>query len=69
LWSVEVPLGQATRCESRDFCRWLALVDKPGREAGSQQAAGVSNAVTGKRSPGRKYAVSTLAHSETVLRS
>jgi hypothetical protein len=29
----------------------------------------VSNAVTGKRSPGRKYATSTLAHSETVLRS
>jgi len=25
--------------------------------------------VTGKRSPGRKYATSTLAHSETVLRS
>jgi site-specific recombinase XerC len=69
LWSVEVPWGQATRCEARDFCRWLALVDKPGRGAGPQQAAGVSNAVTGKRSPGRKYAVSTLAHSETVLRS
>ena len=29
----------------------------------------MSNAVTGKRSPGRKYAASTLAHSETVLRS
>ena len=26
LWAVEVPWGQATRCEARDFCRWLALV-------------------------------------------
>jgi len=69
LWAVDVPWGQATRCEARDFCRWLALVDKPRRGAGPLQAAGVSNAVTGKRSPGRKYAVSTLAHSETVLRS
>jgi hypothetical protein len=69
LWAVEVPWGQATQCEARDFCRWLALIDKPRRGAGPQQAAGVSNAVTGKRSPGKKYAVSTLAHSETVLRS
>jgi hypothetical protein len=29
LWAVEVGWGQATRCEARDFCRWLALVDKP----------------------------------------
>lgn len=69
LWAVEVSWGQATRCEARDFCRWLGLVDKPRRGSGWQQAAGVSNPVTGKRSPGRKYAVSTLAHSETVLRS
>ena len=69
LWAVEVPWGQATRCEARDFCRWLALVDKPRRGSAPQLPAGVSNAVTGKRSPGRKYATSTLAHSETVLRS
>jgi hypothetical protein len=69
LRAVEVPWGQATRCEARDFCRWLALVDKPRRGPAPRLPAGVSNAVTGKRSPGRKYAASTLAHSETVLRS
>jgi site-specific recombinase XerD len=69
LWTVDVPWMQATRCEARDFCRWLALVDKPRRGAGPQQAAGTANPVTGKRSPGSKYAISTLAHSETVLRS
>src|SRR6185437_8512857 len=69
LWAVDVPWVQATRCEARDFCRWLALVDKPRRGAGSRQSAGAANAVTGKRSPGSKYASSTLAHSETVLRS
>src|SRR4051794_29919392 len=46
LWAVEVGWGQATRCEARDFCRWLALVDKPSRGASSQRASGVSNAVT-----------------------
>jgi hypothetical protein len=69
LRAVEVPWGQATRCEARDFCRWLALADKPRRGSAPRLPAGVSNAVTGKRSPGRKYATSTLAHSETVLRS
>jgi integrase len=69
LWAVDVPWVQATRCEARDFCRWLALVDKPRRGAGSWQSAGAANAVTGKRSPGSKYVISTLAHSETVLRS
>ena len=68
LWAVEVPWVQATRCEARDFCRWLALVDKPRRGAGPWRAGGTTNPVTGKRSPGGKYAVSTLAHSETVLR-
>jgi site-specific recombinase XerD len=68
LWAVEVPWREATRCEARDFCRWLALVDKSRRGAGSWALAGSANPVTGKRSPGSKYAASTLAHSETVLR-
>ena len=38
LWAVEVPWGQATRCEARDFCRWLALVDKPRRGSAPQIA-------------------------------
>ena len=70
LWAVEVAWGQATRCEARDFCRWLALVDKPRTGTGlAAVAGGAANPVTGKRSPGSKYAASTLAHSETVLRS
>lgn len=68
LWAIDVPWTRATRCEARDFSRWLALVDKPGRAAAPQRPAGTANPVTGKRSPGGKYAVSTLAHSETVLR-
>src|SRR5436309_12452999 len=26
LWAVDVPWAQVTRCEARDFCRWLGLV-------------------------------------------
>ena len=68
LWAVDVPWIQATRCEARDFSRWLALVDKPRRAGTPRRAAGTANPVTGKRSPGGKYARSTRAHSETVLR-
>lgn len=68
LWAVGVPWAQATRAEARDFSRWLGLVDKPRRAGTAQQLAGTANPVTGKRSPGGKYAASTLAHSETVLR-
>ena len=69
LWAVEVEWREATRCEARDFCRWLALVDKPRRTGSPRVPAGAANPVTGKRSPGSKYAASTLAHSETVLRT
>jgi len=68
LWAPDVLWTQATRCEARDFSRWLALVDKPRRAAAPQRPAGAANPVTGKRSPGGRYAASTLAHSETVLR-
>ncbi|MFE2409971.1 tyrosine-type recombinase/integrase [Kitasatospora sp. NPDC059408] len=72
----------ATREEARDFARWMRLADKPVRvhwrhrgqigipaPESTKPAPGTPNAVTGKPSPGRKYAVSTQAHSETVLRS
>ena len=68
LWALDVPWAHATRAEARDFSRWLALVDKPRRAGRVKQLAGTANPVTGKRSPGGKYAASTLAHSETVLR-
>ena len=34
LWAVGVPWGQATRCEARDFCRWLLIAGKPGADGG-----------------------------------
>jgi site-specific recombinase XerD len=80
LWAVEVDWGQATRCEARDFVSWLRLADKPSRPhwrypdggaPGSTTAgapAGTPNPVTGKPSPGLKYATATVLHCESVLR-
>ena len=68
-WAIDVGWDQATRVEARDFCRWLGLRDKPTRAgSGAARRRVVPNAVTGKPSPGPKYAASTRAHSETVLR-
>jgi site-specific recombinase XerD len=75
LWAVDVAWEQATRLEARDFCLWLALSQKAvrggeGTRAASNKdrAVGRANPVTGRPTPGRGYAASTLAHSETVLR-
>jgi hypothetical protein len=69
-WAIGVAWDQATRVEAREFCRWLALRDKPARRSGVGGGAGrvVANAVTGRPGPGPKYAPATRAHSETVLR-
>jgi len=76
-WAIMVPWDQATRAEARDFCRWLQLADKPARphwrHPGDppvpRAGAGAVNPVTGKSSPGRRYAASTVAHCETVVRT
>jgi len=82
LWTVEVAWNQATRVEARDFCRWIQIADKPVRSQRSRDeqlaapvpravaalAPGSPNAVTGKRVPGRGYALATVAHCESVLR-
>ena len=78
VWAVGVGWDEATRVEARDFCRWLQVADKPVRPhwrspggdlpAAARAGAGRPNAVTGKRSPGAGYDVSTAAHSESVLR-
>lgn len=76
-WAIMVPWDQATRAEARDFCRWLQLADKPARphwrHPGDppvpRTGAGAVNPVTGKSSPGRRYAASTVAHCETVVRT
>jgi site-specific recombinase XerC len=67
LWTVEVSWRQATRVEARDFCRWLALCEKPAGGRGSPRT-GTRNAVTGKPSPAATYAPATRAHCETVVR-
>lgn len=73
LAAVGVAWDRASRIEARDFSCWIQAVAKPGRSrTGSskgKQTAGAVNPVTGKPSPGPRYAVSTVAHSETVLRS
>jgi integrase len=80
LWAVQIGWDQATRVEGRDFCSWIQLADKPTRphwrypDGGAPgttampTAAGTPNPVTGKPSPGRKYATATVVHAESVLR-
>jgi len=80
LRAVEVGWDQATRVEARDFCLWIQLAGKPVRPhwrypgggapgaVTARAAAGMPNRVTGKPSPGRGYAVATVAHCESVLR-
>lgn len=77
IWAISVPWDEATRAEARDFCRWLQLAGKPARphwrRPGGPPVArpdpGAVNPVTGKSSPGRGYAASTVAHCETVART
>ncbi len=67
LWAIDVGWDQATRLEARDFCRWLVLRDTTRAAGGGARPAG-PNPVTGKSGPSGRYAASTRAHSETVLR-
>ncbi len=75
LWAVEVPWREATRSEARDFARWIQITAKPARPHWRSPSKPpvvkpkVVNPITGKRPPGQKYAPSTIAHCETVLRS
>ncbi|MGI8445727.1 MAG: tyrosine-type recombinase/integrase [Streptosporangiaceae bacterium] len=64
---MDVPWGQATRAEARDFSRWIQISDKTAGRPRSLQP-GTVNPLTGKASPGRAYAPATALHSETVLR-
>jgi hypothetical protein len=52
LWAVDVAWAQATRCEARDFCRWLALVDKP-RTGTPKRAARAPDIAVVVKSPTR----------------
>lgn len=66
LWAIGVSWDRATRAEARDFCVWMRVRRKPGREGAGGEAV---NAVTGKPALGPGYAASTRAHAETVLRT
>lgn len=76
LHAVGVCWDRATRVEARDFSCWIQLTVKPRRQAARTAAAvgtaarraGAPNPVTGKPTPGVRYAPATVAHSETVLR-
>ncbi|MFD4664720.1 tyrosine-type recombinase/integrase [Streptomyces halstedii] len=83
LWVLGLEWNRVTRADARDFTRWMQLADKPARvhwrhrgkpgavpfkPKASDVPPGTPNAVTGKPTPGKKYAASTRAHSETVLR-
>lgn len=84
LWTLGISWDRATRADARDFARWLRLADKPvrlhwryqkyglppeGIPRQSRPDRGTPNAVTGKSGPGAKYAASTRAHCETVIRT
>ncbi|MGH3856827.1 MAG: tyrosine-type recombinase/integrase [Pseudonocardiaceae bacterium] len=84
VWAIGIGWDRATSVEARDFCCWLQLADKPAGPhwrhrdddpsrpcspvAASRRRPAVPNAVTGKLTPGAKYASATAAHCETVLR-
>ena len=83
-WAIGVRWDQATRDEARDFCRWIQIAAKPvsprwtGQGAAASETAAdtavtaparrAANPVTGKPGPGSRYAASTAAHCESVLR-
>lgn len=84
LWALDLEWDRATRTDARDFMLWMQLADKPkrvhwrhrgkpkarppARRVGTSEP-GTPNLVTGKPTIGKKYAKSTQAHCETVLRT
>ncbi|MFJ2609121.1 tyrosine-type recombinase/integrase [Streptomyces sp. NPDC087425] len=85
LWALGIEWDRATREDARDFTMWMRLADKPvrvhwrhrGKDPAeipvrartSRPAPGTPNPVTGKPTVGKKYAPTTRAHCETVLRT
>ena len=74
--AVGIAWSRASRVEARDFSCWIQLTAKQRLQTSRPRAArlssrvpGAPNPVTGKPASGDGYAPSTVAHSETVLRS
>jgi integrase len=72
LAAVDVVWDRASRIEARDFSCWIQSAVKPPRSKANSVADGKpaksANPITGKPSADSRYAVATVAHSETVLR-
>jgi integrase len=63
-WATATVWDKATRAEARDFCRWLAVADKPVRAHWRHPGeVRVGSAAAGR------YSAAVRAHSETVLRA
>lgn len=70
LAAVGVAWDRVGRVEARDFSCWIQMTAKTTRSGNSSGGVPAAvNPVTGKVSPGLGYAVSTVVHSETVLRT
>ncbi len=76
LSALGIDWAQATQIEGRDFCRYLQATPKPSRphwrrpeQPPVHGKPSTPNALTGKRPPGQRYAPSTVAHAESVLRA
>ena len=66
LWAAEVGWDRASRCEARDFSRWLQVAGIPGRAHWRHRDEQPEPAAV---ATGKAYSASVRAHSETVLRS
>lgn len=70
LWATDVAWDRAGRAEARDFALRLKMMKKPPRprrpDAPRPDAV---NPVTGKASPGERYAARTRRHARAAVRS
>jgi site-specific recombinase XerD len=70
LWAIEAAWERAGRQEAADFMLWLTTTCKPERRRRPDAPApGSINPITGKRYPGRVYAVRTVRHNRAAVRA
>jgi site-specific recombinase XerD len=66
LWAAGVVWDRASRCEARDFSRWLQVAGVPARTHWRRRDEQAEPATV---PTGKAYSASVRAHSETVLRN
>jgi site-specific recombinase XerD len=70
LWAIGVAWDRAGRQEAADFMLWLCTTPKPERRRRADAPTpGSINPITGKRYPGRNYAVRTVRHNRAAVRA